>query len=222
MIPRLLIANPNTTQSITARMIEVAREVAGNRATIIGATAPFGAPALECQAHLQTAELAVLSMIETHQDCDGVVIAAFGDPGLERARGAGKMPVTGLGEAGILAAGSTGRRFVIITIGPAMTESILQKIEAMGLRQQLAHVEFLDGGVLDIAADPQRFRGQILEKVTQARILWAADAVLLGGAPFSGLSPSLAPEADLPLFDGLTCAVSQLIDLFQKRGKDFG
>lgn len=214
MIPRLLIANPNTTQSITERMMEVARDVAGNRATIIGATAPFGAPALECQAHLQTAELAVLSMIDAHHDCDGVVIAAFGDPGLERARGAGKMPVAGLGEAGILAASSTGRRFAIITIGPAMTESILQKVEAMGLRPQLAHMEFLDGGILDIAADPHRFRGQILEKVTQARMLWGADAVLLGGAPFSGLSPSLAPEAVLPLFDGLTCAVSQLIDLF--------
>jgi allantoin racemase len=220
--PRLLIANPNTTQSITDQMVARARAIAGADATFVGATAPFGAPALECQEHLQTAELAVLSMMQAHENCDGMIISAFGDPGLERARRRGVMPVVGMGEAGMLAASSYGRRFTIVTVGPALMASIHKKVQALGLQSQLAHVAFLAGGVLDLASDPQRFFDEILQAVAQAKTVWGADTTLLGGAPFSGLSARLAQDADLPLYDGLTSAVVQLRRHLRKTARPFG
>jgi Asp/Glu/hydantoin racemase len=75
-------------------------------------------------------------------------------------------------------------------------------------------------GLADIVGSQRRrFYSRILEGAKQAETVWSADAVLLGGAPFSGFSSALASEADLPLFDGLTSAVSQLLVSLSKNRK---
>ncbi|MBK1840055.1 hypothetical protein JHL17_21850 [Azospirillum sp. YIM B02556] len=208
---RILIANPNTSAGITARMVEAAWALVDGGVTIVGATAPFGAPALETPADLATAELAVAAMLGAHPDCEGAIVGAFGDPGLARARAAfGRRPVQGLGEAGLRAAGSGGRRFAVVTLGPAMRPAIEARVSELGLADQMAGIAFLSGGVLDLAFEPWRYHGEILEAVAAARDR-GAEAVLLGGAPFSGWSGRLQAKAALPLLDGLTAALNDLV-----------
>ncbi len=208
---RILIANPNTSVRITARMVEAARALVGGGATIIGATAPFGAPALETPADLAIAELAVSAMLGAHPDCDGAIVGAFGDPGLARARAAfGRRPVQGLGEAGLRAAGAGGRRFAVVTLGPAMRPAIEARVCDLGLADRMAGIAFLSGGVLDLATEPWRYHDEILDAVASARDR-GAEAVLLGGAPFSGWSGRLRARAALPLLDGLTAALDGLV-----------
>lgn len=207
---RILIANPNISARITARMVEAARAVVDRSVTIVGATAPFGAPALETPADLAIAELAVPAMIGAHPDCDAAIVGAFGDPGLARARAACGKPVHGLGEAGLRAAGAGGRRFAVVTLGPAMRPAIEARVAELGLADRLVEIAFLSGGVLDLAAEPWRYHGEILEAVAAARA-HGADAVLLGGAPFSGWSGRLRAKAALPLLDGLTAALEELV-----------
>ncbi|ALG74561.1 hypothetical protein VY88_30575 [Azospirillum thiophilum] len=207
---RILIANPNTSARITARMVEAARALVGGGATIVGATAPFGAPALETPADLAIAELAVPAMLGAHPDCDGAIVGAFGDPGLAQARTAFGKPVQGLGEAGLRAAGTGGRRFAVVTLGPAMRPAIEARVSDLGLADRMVGIAFLSGGVLDLAAEPWRYHGEILDAVAAARDR-GAEAVLLGGAPFSGWSGRLRARAALPLLDGLTAALDGLV-----------
>ncbi|MDR3494213.1 MAG: aspartate/glutamate racemase family protein, partial [Ancalomicrobiaceae bacterium] len=108
MTLRLLVANPNTSADITEKMATTARAIAGPRAAILPDTAPFGASALETEADLAVAADAVAAMLR-RADCDGAIIAAFGDPGLKAARAAAPMPVVGLGESGLIVAGEGGR-----------------------------------------------------------------------------------------------------------------
>lgn len=211
MTTRLLIANPNTSAHITEMMLAPARRLAGAKAEVIGATAPFGSPALETEQDLRTAKDAVLAMLWGNRDCDGVLIAAFGDPGLALLRSSSRFPIEGLGEAGLLAAGANGRRFAIVTLGPAMRGSILAKVESLRLTEQLSGLDFLDCSVLDLANDPQRYREDILRHVDRAAEQDGAEAVLLAGAPFSGLAQDIAANTSIPVYDGLSAGMERLL-----------
>lgn len=210
-MPRLLVANPNTSASITARMVAVADRIAGGRAEIVGATAPFGAAALESEADLRMARRAVLAMIAANPDCDGVLVSAFGDPALDLARALVPVPVEGLGEAGLLAVAEGGRRFAVLTLGPALGPGIRARIDRLGLGDRLAGLDFLACSVLDLAADPHARASEILDRVADSARLQGADAVLLAGAPFAGLAADLAAEAAVPLHDGLTAGIRRLL-----------
>ena len=48
--PRILLVNPNTSQSVTDLLAAEARRRAGDRAEIVGVTARFGAAGIECLA----------------------------------------------------------------------------------------------------------------------------------------------------------------------------
>jgi len=216
MTTRLLIANPNTSTDITDKMVKAARRLVDGRAEVMGATAAFGAPALESAQDLRTAKDAVLDMLWGNRTCSGVLIAAFGDPGLTLLRSSSRFPVEGLGEAGLLAAGADGRRFAILTLGPAMRASILAKVEGLGLDGQLSALDFLDCSVLDLARDPLAHRDDILRYTEAAARQGGAEAVLLAGAPFSGLAGDIAAHAPIPVFDGLSAGINRLLAALQQ------
>lgn len=216
MIPRILIANPNTSTHITDGMVQAARTLVDGRAEIVGATATFGAPALESAQDLRTAKDAVLEMLWGNRSCNGVLIAAFGDPGLALLRSSSRFPVEGLGEAGLLAAGADHRRFAILTLGPAMRASILTKVEGLGLDGQLSSLDFLDCSVLELARDPLAHRDAILRYTETAARQGGAEAMLLAGAPFSGLAGEIAAHAPIPVFDGLSAGVNRLLAALQR------
>lgn len=211
MRPKLLIANPNTSCSVTDRLVAVAQRLAGPRAEIIGATAPFGATALETTRDIEIAKLAVLAMAGAHEEVDGILVAAFGDPGLSTLRAVRRVPVQGLGEAGLLAAAQAGKRFAILTLGPSLKTAIEEKVRTLSLSSRLAAIRFLDCGVLDLAAEPARYHDDILHNVRFLKEETRAEAVLLAGAPFCGLAGELRSRACAPLYDGLDAGIGRLL-----------
>jgi allantoin racemase len=129
----------------------------------------------------------------------GAIIAAFGDPGLEAARALGLTRVVGLGEAGIRAAGQSGRRFSIITLGAAMQELIQTRVETLGLGAQLAQVHVLPFSIADMFADRNAAHAQIVAAARRC----PGDAALLGGAPFAGMAQKVGREAGKLVLDGI-------------------
>jgi Asp/Glu/hydantoin racemase len=216
MTARLLLANPNTSAHITARMADIARRIAGDRAEIVTATAPFGSPALETEEQLRTAEIAVKIMLHAHRHCDGALIAAFGDPGLSAARRSCSRPVHGLGEAGLIAAGRDRRRFSIITLGARLVPAIRAKASALGLGPQLAGIDILDCSVLEFAENPDLYIHHILGMAEDMKVDGGADAVLLGGAPFAGITETLADQTSISLVDGLSAGIEQLLNAIEQ------
>ena len=209
---RVLLVNPNTSARITQILADEARRLVGENAEIVAVTAPFGASALECRAELVIAAHAVLETIAANRDCDAVVIGAFGDPGLEAARDIARGAVFGLGQSGLRAAGAGGRRFAIVTVGARLRGEIERMVAACGLSHQLSAIRFLEGGVLDIAADRARFCDAMAAAAAACATEDGAEAVLFGGAPFAGVGRELAGRAIVPLVDGLTSAIADAVD----------
>ncbi len=99
---RILVMNPNSTASMTDKIVESARRVASEGTTMIGATGKAPAPA-SIEGHHDEAMsvpglIARLKQAET-QGIDGVVVACFDDPGIGACREVVSGPVLGICEA---------------------------------------------------------------------------------------------------------------------------
>jgi allantoin racemase len=200
---RLVIINPNANVRVTLWLAEEARRVGGKAFDVIAVNSESGIDAVESPKHLAIAARAVVREVAKHAGTSGAIVAGFGDPGLEAARALGLMPVVGLGECGMRAAGLGGRRHSIVTLGTAMREPILAKAASLGLSSQLAEVLVLPFSIAEMVGDREAARPEILRAVRGCE----DGAVLLGGAPFAGMAVSIAWETGRIVLDGVEACI---------------
>lgn len=210
---RILVINPNTSARITTILTAEARRIADDAAEVEGVTAPFGAASIESRAELAIAAHAVLEAIAAAPPCDAAIVAAFGDPGLDAAAEIAPMPVVGLARAGLQASAADGRRFAVVTLGRHLRPELERAAVAAGVADRLTSIRFLDGGVLDLAHDRERFLDAMVAAAAACVAEEGAEAVLFGGAPFAGVGRDLAGRVAVPVLDGLTCAVEAALAL---------
>jgi allantoin racemase len=206
---RILIANPNTSQAVTDLLVSTARRHASAGTEIVGATAQAGFPYIATRAEAAVGAFAALDLIARHRDgYDAVVIAAFGDPGLDAARELLSIPVVGLSEAALLTSCMLGRKFGIVSFSSTLGPWFRDCVESHGLSGRLACIELLDGSFRDIA-DVQHEKEAELVRLCNEAILKGADVAILAGAPLSGLAEKVADRVAIPLVDGMAAAVRQ-------------
>ena len=102
-------------------------QAAAPAGTVIDAlSAPYGVPLITNEEALAQSAKAVQALTGaiTTAPPDGVIIAAFGDPGLAALRLRLSCPVTGIAEAGMAEAGTGRRPFAVVTTTPDLVSSI--------------------------------------------------------------------------------------------------
>jgi Asp/Glu/hydantoin racemase len=207
---KILLANPNTSQSVTDRIAAVARETASPGTEIVAATASVGVPYIATRADAAIGSWATLEVLAAHAaGCDGAVVAAFGDPGLGGARELLAIPVVGLAEAAMLTACMLGRRFSVVTFSHALGPWYQECVEYHGLGTRLASIRCLGGTFRTIADVQHEKEALLMELCGQAIDEDKADVIILGGAPLAGLAGRLAERIPVPLVDGVAAAVRQ-------------
>ena len=114
---KLLVINPNISHSVTALIAAEARRAASPGTEIMPVTAPFGVAYIETVSEATIGAYAAMTLYAEHgADCDAVLIAAFGDPGLAAVREIAPVPVIGIAQAAFAAAREIGPRFSIVAI----------------------------------------------------------------------------------------------------------
>src|SRR4051794_8660054 len=114
---KLLVVNPNITESVSQLIASEARRAASPGTEITMLTAPFGVAYIETRLEAVIGAYASLVVIAEHvKDHDAVIVAAFGDPGVPGIREGLDVPVVGLTEASLASAALLGARFSIIAI----------------------------------------------------------------------------------------------------------
>jgi len=207
---KLLIVNPNANFEVTAWLAAEARRLIGASAEVIAVNADSGLPAIQTPEDLQRASESVVSAVLACPGASGVLIAAFGDPGLRAARAQSVLPIVGLGESGILAAARRGRRFSILTMGVAMRAPISAKVAELGVGGQWASLRFLPFGIAQFVADREAWRPVVAAAARACVENDGAEVVLLGGAPFAGLGRPLRLELGLEISDGVEAGIGRL------------
>ena len=109
---RILLINPNSNEATTAMMVAIAKSCVADGFDIIGATAAHASSMIVSADALEAAAPEVEEIARAHQiSCDGIIVSAFGDPGLAGIKAAMTLPAVGIGESAMLEAAGNGRRF---------------------------------------------------------------------------------------------------------------
>lgn len=207
---RLIVLNPNTSADTTARMVAIAQAAAGGAAAIEGLTARFGASLITEPAALATAAGAVIEAAPLTRGADGVIVAAFGDPGIDALRARVGAVVTGLAEAGMAEAAAGGRRFAVVTTTPLLADSITARATALGHRRFVG-VWTTPGDPAALTADVRALAAALLEGCRSAVAQGGAEAVVIGGGPLAQAAQAIADESPVPLVQPLPAAVRLLL-----------
>lgn len=207
---RILLLNPNMTQSVTATMAEAGRRVAASGTELVPVTAPRGLPYIASRSEAQIGGVVALEMLAAQAgEIDAAIIAAFGDPGLLAARELFNFPVVGVAEAALLTARLVGRSFALLTFSARFAAWYAECVEANGMAAQCTGIHAL--GLTDaefeadLAVKEQRLLGLVDAMVGDA----GPDSLICAGAPLAGLANRVADRLPVPVIDPVAAAVKQ-------------
>lgn len=208
---RFLLLNPNTNVITTAMMLDIAREAVGDQATIQSVTVPRGVPVITDEPTLIAAatEVARLTELLVENVFDDVLIAGFGDPGLNAARKCGTH-VTGLAEAAIGAAAARGRRFSIVTTTPALDGALRRRVKAYGAKGSFAGLRYTRSGPEGMA-DAERLRDELFEACTLSARKDGVGAIVIGGGPLAAAARDLRGRVDVELIEPIPTAMRAML-----------
>lgn len=204
----LLVVNPNTSIRATARIRDTAVRAAAAGTSVEAVSAPSGIALIESREQSTRAGEAVVRLLMSRVgDFEAAIIAAYSDPGLMQSRQCIVQPVVGIAEASILEASRDGRRFTVLMPEGPLVDYVRQVAVDAGVGTQLAAIRGLTAPLSILADAPfarlELFRGIVRRAIDEDH----AEAIVVGGGPLAGVAERLAPEFDVPLLDGVTCAV---------------
>ena len=214
-MPKLLLINPNTTESVTQLLARAALQALDPSVSVTSVTAPFGAPYITGEHSLAVAGHATLQAreqaIAAHGNFDGCVIGCFGDPALQAIGEIADEPVTGLAEASMRMAARHGP-FAIVTGGHGWREPLRRLAFSLGLLDQLVALETVGASGAQLKADPE-WALRLLGEACRAAIAngaatgHAPQSVIIGGAGLFGYAAQLQPSLPVPLLDSVLCGL---------------
>jgi allantoin racemase len=207
---RILVVNPNTTDSMTRDIESSARRAASSTTEIVAISAPWGPRSIEGHFEETLAAAATVEAVAAHRDeFDAFVVACYGDPGLYAAREVAHVPVVGIAEASMLLACTVAHSFAVVTVIPRIVPMLRDVVARYGLQSRCAAVRSTGLGVLDIGTDLERAGEAILHEARAAVERDGAEAIALGCAGMGPLDTWLRERLPgVPVIDGVSAAVT--------------
>ena len=205
---RLLLANPNMTEGVTARIAEAARGIAAAGTEIRAVTAGFGARVIATRTEMAVAEHASVTLLAREAEgCDAAIVGASLDSGLRAAREMLGVPVVGITEAALHTACLLGSRFGVLTLSARSAAVTREMVEGYGLVSRMAALGWIDAAAQDLLARPEGAVGALLERAQRMVREELADVVVLIGAVMAGMPGRMQGGLGVPVLEGVTCAV---------------
>ena len=207
---KILLYNPNTSESITNTLYDTAKLVVSEGTTLVPMTSKKGFPYISTKVEAQITGTLVLEKIaEIHSQYDAIIIAAFGDPGLIPAKTLFNLPIIGLGEAAMLSACLFGKKFSIISFTNAMASWYEESVEVLGLQSRYAGFRAIDDVNLTIDKIQTLQKKSLIESAKLAINIDGGEVVIFAGAPLSGFKKIVQKEISVPVIDCAEAAVKQ-------------
>jgi allantoin racemase len=211
---RLLVINPNTTTTMTDKVLEAATAFLPADWSITAVSGRFGPRYIASRVTFAVASHAAIDIFAAHAlGHDHVLLACFGDPGLDALREASTVPVIGLVEASAREASAGGRRFSIVTGGALWEPMLREGLQTRGLATQLASIRTIapDGGM--IARDPDGALRLLAEACTACIQEDGARAVILGGVGLIGLANRIEPLVKAPVICSVMAGLRAILSV---------
>ncbi|MTH78080.1 aspartate/glutamate racemase family protein [Paracoccus aestuariivivens] len=204
--------NPNISARVTQAMVTIAQATRPD-VPVQGITAPIGALMItEPQALAESARAIATMGQSLPAGTRGVVVSAFGDPGIDNLRCALSVPVTGIGEASFLEAGADGRRFGIATTTPLLDQAIHDRVAASAVARQFIGCSYTEGDPVALTLQPETLLDALSQAIRQS-IGAGAEAVIIGGGPLAMAARKLADSFEIPIIEPVPAAMRRICAL---------
>ena len=219
MTPHILLINPNSSVATSDMMQAIAQRAAAGRLDVKVVTADRSPTMIVTPEALTASAAQVVELGTAHgRDCVGIIVSAFGDPGLAELRRKVNVPVVGICEASMIEASQGGRRFAIATSTPELVEAIDQRAQDLGLSHIYAGVRCTAGDPLALAADADLLAEALAGAVRECIELDGAEAVIIGGGPLGQAAEQLRTRFGRPVLGPIPAAVERVFSLIDEAG----
>lgn len=211
---RLLLINPNTSAHITERLAASARAVLDRADTLDAVTGEGNPTVVQSAPDLQLANANALQLAHRHlaqHDAMLLAISLDGAAVLLREQFPA-VPVVGMTEAAVLTACLRAERIGLLTLGASMLPLYQDRVAQIGVSSRVVTYAAPDA--------PFAFKAQAIGIVPELLDVLApavdgmrkagAQVIVLAGAVLCGYAQALQQRCELPVLDGVQCAVQQL------------
>lgn len=210
---RLLVINPNTSESFT-KSIQLAADAVKALDTEVTCINPSSGPrSIESVYDELLSASPCLELIISNRDhYDGFVIACYGHhPVITAAREILDQPVIGIMEASLYLACLVGQKFSIITSEERAISMFEDGVKLLGLHVRCASIRSTNTAVLGLVGQNKNdVEDLILTESRKAVELDGAEVISLGCAGMAGLDQRISRELGVPVVDGVAAAVKLL------------
>lgn len=205
---RLLLINPNTSAFVTETVVAAARSVASENTEIVGVTGTRGAPIISCRTENAIGAYEAIELAATHgEGFDAVLLAVSFDSGLGALRELLAIPVVGMSESAMLTSCMLGGKFSMVTFGTRAVALYEELVASYGLAGRYAGTVTLPPLSEDELRNPSKIVPGLVEEIERAVAEQGAEAVILAGAVFAGLTNELKTRVPVPVVDGIATGV---------------
>ena len=205
-MPTVLVLNPNTTDSITQRVAGLCRPLWPRDWQVQSVTVDLGAAYLASSLAVTVAAYAALDQaarcIHQHGRPDALLLACFGDPGLDALREGLGLPVTGLAEASFFEAQQLGA-FGVLTGGVAWIPLLKTLAQSQGLSTNLVRIDAVQPSGAELAQKPDIALRLLAEQCRSMVEQSDLKSIIIGGAGLAGYAAQLQDQVPVPLIDSV-------------------
>jgi len=206
---KLLLINPNTSAAMTDGMAASARAVAAPDTQVIARQPSFGPASIE--SHFDevfgAAGVAEQVRLAEHEHFDAMVVACFGDPGLDAARELTAAPVLGIAEAAFHAASFVATGFSVVTTMTRTCGIAERLVLRYGFERSCRGIHGTDIPVLALEHCGDETVAQIEAAARRALQADRSGAIVLGCGGMATLCQTLQQRLGVPVVDGVSAAV---------------
>jgi allantoin racemase len=207
---KIMVINPNSSETVTGAIMESAGRAASPGTTLIAVTTKGGTR------NIDSAFADYLSgayMIRTCLDAaavhrpDAIVLAGFGRVGLDALKEALTIPVVSIAEASMAMACLLGHRFTTLTMLQQFIPYQQDLVRVFGFEAKCASVRAININVEECVIDRERTLRELTEQIRGIVARDQAEVVILACAGLCGYDTELSRLAGIPVLDPVTVGV---------------
>jgi allantoin racemase len=214
---KVLVINPNTSQEMTRQVEGALRAVKEPDTSLLVVNPDDGPRGLSSARDDLFAGGEVVRLIKRYdsESYDGVLIAAYCDPGLTASKEVCSVPVVGIAETCSHVACLLGAKFSVLTSTDSRVPSKEVYVRTMGLGERLASVRALGVTAVEASLDPRRTKAAIMEVGRSAVEGDGAEVLILGCAGMAGYAEEVEQALGVPVLDPTAVALKVLEGLIR-------
>ncbi|MBI4609427.1 MAG: aspartate/glutamate racemase family protein [Candidatus Rokubacteria bacterium] len=207
---RLLVINPNSSETVTAAIMQSARRGAAPETELIGVTTKGGTRNIDSAFgdYLSGAYMirTCLEAVKLHRP-DAVVLAGFGRVGIDALKEALDIPVVSISEASMAVAALLGHRFSTLTMLDQFIPYQQDLVRFYGFEAKCASVRAINVNVEECVTNREETLRQLKAEIQKVVAEDRAEVVILACAGLCGYDAELSRLAGVPVIDPVAVGV---------------